>query len=619
MTWGALARQLADAVYVVRVATLLQWRTAPVPSAAALIFTVCGGLLTAATAWLTKLLLDELGRGSGADDERALGLAVAVAALGGSAVVLVHLTDLLNAVLRRRIKLAVEGSLYARVIALQGLRHFEDPVFHGRLRLAGEAAQQAPHSVAELVHAVVRSTVTLVTLAGVVLVVSPSMVGLLLLVGAIGLAAQLVRSQRDAVAEQALVQNHRWSEFYRSLLVDLRAAKETRLFELGELFRGRMLDALDRATHAELRLVRAGALLQIAFALLCAAVTATGAFLVVKGALRGEHAIGDVSLFLAAVVGIGDAFRHLVMQVSVSGPNLLLFRAYLDLLALPLPPPAPFAALAPLSRGIELRDVWFRYGPDHPWVLRGVSLSIPAGASVGLVGLNGAGKSTLVKLLCRFYEAERGEILWDGVDIRQVEPVALRRRMAVTFQDFVTYDLSAAENIGLGETSGLFDRDRIRAAAARAGLDETLCALPDGYDTMLSRILASEARPDAVGVTLSGGQWQRVALARCLMRHDVDFMILDEPSSGLDALAEAEMHHALGLHAAGRTRLLVSHRLGTLRDADLIAVLSEGRIVVQGTHAQLMAGGGDYARMFRLQARGYEDPTPTRADLVGAA
>jgi ATP-binding cassette subfamily B protein len=311
------------------------------------------------------------------------------------------------------------------------------------------------------------------------------------------------------------------------------------------------------------------------------------------------------------VAGTQAALAATVDNAANARQALLLFAHHERVMSLPgdLPAPGEPQRLPALRRGIELHDVWFRYDESHPWVLRGVDLTIPHGASVALVGLNGAGKSTLIKLLCRFYDPSRGAILWDGIDIRDVPPAELRARMGVLFQDYMSYDLTAAENIGVGEVEAMSDRARLQAAAELAGAHETVQALPRGYDTMLSRVFFGPEDDDdpQAGVTLSGGQWQRLALARALVRERRDLLILDEPSSGLDAQAEYEVHRRLREHRADNTSLLVSHRLGAVRDADLIVVLGDGRIIERGTHDELIALGGRYARLFATQASGYRE------------
>jgi ATP-binding cassette subfamily B protein len=204
----------------------------------------------------------------------------------------------------------------------------------------------------------------------------------------------------------------------------------------------------------------------------------------------------------------------------------------------------------------------------------------------------------------------RGSIRWNGVDLRDADLAELRSRIAAVFQDYVTYELTAADNIALGAPGTLMPPApcdsapgdaAIVGAAKRAGIHETLAALPAGYRTMLSRAFAS----DDASVALSGGQWQRVALARALLREDAELLILDEPSSGLDPEAEFDVHERLRHYRAGRSSLDISHRLGAARNADLIVVLEEGRVAEQGTHTELIAKGGTYARMFKLQASGF--------------
>ncbi len=597
-----------EALRTLGTAVALQWRAAPVRSTVVLVLTLGTGSVAAVGGWLTKQLLDELARGAQTDAQRALWLGMGAAAVAGGAMAVLNITEHLVNVIRWRVSLTVERSLFAKVIELEGLRYFEDPAFHGRLRLAEEHSQEAPSQIAELVLSMLRSAVSVATLSAVVLTVSPLMALLLLFAGGVGLFAQVVRSRWATQLAEALVQTYRWRDAYHALLVDVRAAKEIRLFSLGELLLDRMVAALGKAATRELAVGRRGAGVQLSLSLLTAAVTMVGAFIVVRGVVEGRLSLGDVSLFLAAVAGIQGAFTGLVRQMEGAGQSVLAFRNYLQVLDLPGRPAVPLREVAPLRQGVELRDAWFRYDAQGPWVLKGVNLFIPAGGSVGLVGVNGAGKSTLVKLLCRFYDLERGQLLWDGVDVRELDPGSLRRRLAATFQDFMTYDFTAAENIGLGDTAHLQDGPRIRAAARLAEIDEKLAALPSGYGTLLSRVLTEEDGGDpAGGVALSGGQWQRVALARSLMRQDVDLLVLDEPSSGLDAGAEFRIHQTLQAYGAGRARLLISHRLSALRSADTIAVLSDGCIIEHGTHDALMAAGGEYARLFTLQARGYQD------------
>jgi ATP-binding cassette, subfamily B, bacterial len=319
---------------------------------------------------------------------------------------------------------------------------------------------------------------------------------------------------------------------------------------------------------------------------------------------------------MAALGAAGSSLSTIVSNAATAYQAVLTFRCYTDIVAEgpDLALSADPAPALPLRRGIEFDDVWFRYGPDRPWALRGVSFFVPCGQGLALVGRNGAGKSTLVKLMCRFYDPDRGRILWDGVDVRDMDLAGLRDRISAVFQDYMSYELSARENIAVGDLSLAEQDDSLAAAAGLAGIHDVLAGLPKGYDTLLTRTYydLEDMQDPRIGVLLSGGQWQRVALARSFLRGGRDLVILDEPSSGLDAEAEHEIHSGLRAHRAERTTMLISHRLNAVRDADNIVVLVGGEVAEQGDHDALMARGGTYARLFSLQAQGFSD-TPAAA------
>jgi ATP-binding cassette subfamily B protein len=272
------------------------------------------------------------------------------------------------------------------------------------------------------------------------------------------------------------------------------------------------------------------------------------------------------------------------------------FNSFLDL--------APVVAAArpqePAPGGfstLTLDHVSFAYPGTERLALDDVSFEIHAGEVVALVGENGSGKTTLAKLLCHLYMPTLGRILWDGVDTAGCDPVTVRRHMAVIFQDFVQYHLSARDNVGVGAYERVDDLEAVAGAARQSGAHSFLETLPEGYETMLGREFDG-------GHELSVGQWQRVALARAFFR-GAPFVLLDEPTAALDPRAEHELFERIRTMARGRTVLLVSHRFSSVRSADRIFVLGAGKLVEHGTHAELLAKGGQYAALFNLQAAAY--------------
>ncbi len=586
-------------------ALALGWAAAPGTVVARLLTSLLAAAAAPAGAWLGKSLVDELTRGRSGDLSRVTLLAIAGAGVAACGLALTHASAYLVTRHEAAVALRTESDLFARVCSFVGLRHFEDPDFHDRLSVAENSAAEGPNGIMSTVVNVAQAVVTLAGFLAALALVWPAVAGLLLVAALPGLVAEIRLARRHAEATMSASPLQRRRFFYRSLLTDQRAAKEVRLYGLGDFFRVRQLAALRGSQEVMVSLAARTAIVQSGLTLLGAVVSGGAIVLVARRAMTGALTPGDVLLFMLAVVGVQSALSQIVAEIGTSGRSLKLFQRYLDVVRAPAELVGGDLPAPPLRQRLRFDNVWFRYRGDSPWVLRGVSFDLPAGTSLGLVGVNGAGKSTLVKLLCRFYDPERGRILWDGTDLREFDPGSLRRRMAATFQDFMSYDLTAGENIGVGDLARRDDLTAVQRCAEQAGIHDAIDGLPQGYHTLLSRIFFTELDSDP-GVTLSGGQWQRVALARSLMRADADLLILDEPSSGLDAAAEHQIHRTLRRFRGSRTSLLISHRLGSLRDADRIVVLHDGVVAEQGDHESLMRSGGTYARLFTVQARGYQ-------------
>ncbi|WP_437982206.1 ABC transporter ATP-binding protein [Sorangium sp. So ce117] len=594
----------------------LVWRSSKAASVALGALTLAAAALPLGVAYVGKAITDAVV----ARDERAalvwvsveLGLVAALALAQRG-------LSLTRQLLGARLSIDIHGMILEKALSLS-LVHFEDPEFYDQLTRARREASSRPAAVVTESFSLVQNLITLAGYAA--LLVGFSALAVLALVLA-AVPATVAEARFSGAAFR--LRNWRSPEarrlnYLEYVLANDGHAKEVKLFGLGPTFleRYRALATSFYREDSALAVRRAGWSYGLSLLGTAAFYGCYGAM--AAGAAAGRISLGEMVLYVAAFRQGQQAFQAVLAGVGGMYEHNLYMSNLFQYLSIPTgeppaPPagrgdaPAPLAAdrgdaPAPLAvdgardRGVRFEGVGYRYPGQSRWALRGIDLHIPSGQSLALVGHNGAGKTTFIKLLARLYEPTEGRILLDGKDLRAWEPDALRRRIGVVFQDFNQYQLTLRENVGLGSVEHLADEPRVARAVAEGGADEVVTVVPGGLDAQLGRWFKG-------GVELSGGQWQKVALARAFMREQADILVLDEPTAALDAEAEHAVFQRFRSLSKGRTTIVISHRFPTVRMADRIVVLDGGRIVEEGTHDELVARGQRYARMFALQAEGY--------------
>jgi ATP-binding cassette subfamily B protein len=399
--------------------------------------------------------------------------------------------------------------------------------------------------------------------------------------------------------------DRRWLQYYELLLTQAMAAPEMRLFGLGSYFQTVYQTLRKRLRGEQFALVKRQGISRLAATAIALLISGGAMLWMGRQVLLGALTLGDLALFYQAFNRGQGIMKALLGNLGQAYSNSLFIRSLFEFLALQpqvVSPAKPCSVPTRFCHGIEFRDVTFRYpGSDRP-VLEHFNLSIPAGKTVAIVGDNGAGKSTLIKLLCRFYDPHAGAVEIDGVDLRAFAVEDLRRQITVLFQNPVPYFVTAVQNIALGDISTTPSEADIEAAAQCAGIHDTILDLPNGYQTRLGKWFPN-------GTDLSGGQWQRLALARSFLRQ-AQLIILDEPTSAMDPWAEHDWIERFRALASDRTAVVVTHRFTLAMRADLIHVMRAGRIVESGTHSELLALNGLYAESWHAQMSHETAPLP---------
>ncbi|HXX27949.1 MAG TPA: ABC transporter ATP-binding protein [Terriglobales bacterium] len=577
------------------------WESGPAVVIFGLLFRLIGSVLPIALLWITKLIIDGIVTAVSHHQPVSPRFWWLVAGEFGVAIVAGVLTraiDFLDALLADK---------YTRHVSIAVMRHaseldltaYEDPVFYDRLE---RARVQATDRLAMIqsIGRLIQQSVTAVTMSVSIVVYSPWL--LLLLIAGV-LPAFLGESH---FAFLGYAKNFRQTpikrqlDYLRILGGSKEAAKELKLFGLSRYLTERFASLSDVIYSQDVALARrrlaAGSWLSVVGTLgyysayvwviwrTLAGVLSIGTLYFLASAI--QQASLNIQQVFSTLAGIADQALFLTdllaffgMQPTIrSKPNAL---------------PAP----RPIRRGFEFQNVSFRYPGTDRLVLRGLNFHLHPRERVALIGENGEGKTTIVKLLTRLYDPSEGEILLDGIDLREYDLEDLYREIGVIFQDFMRYEMTAGQNIASGRIEDLGNLPLLEESARKSGADQVIERLPGGYDQMLGRRFEG-------GVDLSGGEWQKLALARAYLR-DSQVLILDEPTAALDARSEYEVFRRFAELTRGKMALFISHRFSTVRMADRIVVLEDGKIAEEGTHEQLSNLGGRYAEMFELQAASY--------------
>jgi len=579
----------------------LVWTTSRALTVFLAVLTLVAGLLPAAIAYISKLIIDGVvsASHSGLDSDRValgyLGLeAVAVALLAGSKQGLTICQSLLRVLLGQKVNvLIMEKALTLDLV------HFEDSEFYDKMTRARREASIRPLSLVNATFSLLQNTLSIVTYGGLLLQFSVWAVAVLMVAAVpafvaetrfAGQAFRLFRWRAPETREQ---------NYLETLIARDDYAMEVQLYQLGPMMLQRYHDIFNRLYGEDRDLtIRRGVWAYLLSLLSSAAFYGAYAWIVVE-AIAGRLSLGELTMYLMVFRQGQSTFAAVLSSIGGMYEDSLYLSNLYEFLEQDIPKPRGRATKGSVpGDGIRFLDVSFSYPGSLQPALKKVSLHLKPGDKLAIVGENGSGKTTLIKLLTRLYTPDSGQILLDGLDLQEWDIEFLRRRIGVIFQNFVHYQFSVGENVGVGDVNHLEDKPRWERAAEKGMARTFIEHLPAGFNTQLGRWFKG-------GQELSGGQWQKIALSRAFMRTGADILVLDEPTAAMDAEAEVQIFNHFRTATQNQMVLLISHRFSTVRMADQIVVLQAGEVLEQGTHEELLQAGGRYARLFSLQAAGY--------------
>lgn len=581
----------------------LVWASAPGWAVANIILSFIRSFLPLLLVLLLKMLIDTItyavGSGPEINNEKILWLIVAVAVVYFIDEVSSDLSTWVRKNQSLRLELYMYGLLHKKAVSLD-LINFERPEYFDILSRASREAPWRPNSILNNLISLLKGLVSLLLMTGLIFTLHWSAAVILLAVNIPGIwlrfhyAALLYNFQKKQTPEA------RRSAYFNWLLTGDRPSRELRLFGLGEYFTGLFRKSFLKHKEEELLIIRKRTLIEMISGVFKAAALLFVLLFIAKRTVSGSISLGEMAMFLLAFRQGMTYIKEVFASVSGIYEDSLFIGDTFEFLSLKenIRAEEPLVEVRGFNDKIVLENLSFTYPGNLKKTIDNISLQISKGEIIALVGPNGAGKSTLVRLLCRLYDPDSGKISFDEKDIINIDPLEYRSLFSVVFQDFMLYNLSAGENIRLGDIAGDDRGPKIKAAAMSSGVDELISSLPEGYDTAIGNLFDDSRE-------LSWGEWQKIALARSLYR-DAPVLILDEPSGALDADAEYEIFSRFRDIMKGRTAILISHRFTNVSLADRIIVLEKGAVAESGTHEELMEKRGIYHSMYTKQSSRFE-------------